>query len=129
MDKCIACQYYDRGNGHQLDTRGISWGQCRRSAPHLHPVNQKAFMIEGVWPHVRDDDWCGEWKATPARRMESRQADLGVGPLIPIASSNPFGTRPTQAAAVSTLGASANSAVTPGTAASFGAARSSGRGD
>jgi hypothetical protein len=18
-------------------------------------------MVEGIWPHVRDDDWCGEW--------------------------------------------------------------------
>jgi len=23
-------------------------------------------MVEGVWPLVRDDDWCGEWHA-PAR--------------------------------------------------------------
>ena len=71
MDKCVACQFYDRANSQQTqaDARGIQWGQCRRSAPHLHPVNQKSFMIEGVWPHVRDDDWCGEWKA--ARRVES----------------------------------------------------------
>jgi hypothetical protein len=20
-------------------------------------------MVEGVWPLVRDDDWCGEWRA------------------------------------------------------------------
>jgi hypothetical protein len=33
----------------------------------LHPVNVKSYMIEGVWPHVRDDDWCGEWKVTPRR--------------------------------------------------------------
>jgi hypothetical protein len=32
----------------------------------LHPVNVKSYMIEGVWPHVRDDDWCGQWMS-PAR--------------------------------------------------------------
>ena len=81
MEKCVACQFYDRGNS-QSDSRGIQWGQCRRSAPRLHPVNQKSFMIEGVWPHVRDDDWCGDWKAT-ARRAESR-------PGLDFASSSPL---------------------------------------
>lgn len=83
MEKCVACQFYDRGNHPQADLRGAQWGQCRRSAPHLHPVNQKAFMIEGVWPHVRDDDWCGEWKA--ARRAESRPMSdfAATGPLTP----------------------------------------------
>ncbi len=37
------------------------WGQCRRHAPLLNPVTAKAYMVEGVWPLVRDDDWCGEW--------------------------------------------------------------------
>ena len=27
-------------------------------------------MVEGVWPHVRDDDWCGEW-AVSNRRLDS----------------------------------------------------------
>ena len=56
MEKCIACNYYDRG-AKETDSRGVQWGQCRRQAPMLHPVNQKTYMIEGVWPHVRDDDW------------------------------------------------------------------------
>lgn len=83
MEKCVACQFYDRVNSHQAqaDARGLQWGQCRRSAPHLHPVNQKSFMIEGVWPHVRDDDWCGEWKA--ARRTDAR-------PLNDFASAGPL---------------------------------------
>ena len=86
MEKCVGCQFYDRGNS-QADARGIQWGQCRRSAPRLHPVNQKTFMIEGVWPHVRDDDWCGEWKAA-ARRPESRQGgELSALPLGGLASA------------------------------------------
>lgn len=38
------------------------WGQCRRHSPHLNPVTAKAYVVEGVWPLVRDDDWCGEYK-------------------------------------------------------------------
>ena len=88
MDKCMGCHFYDRQTGGQTDSRGIQWGQCRRSAPRLHPINQKTFMIEGVWPHVRDDDWCGEFRAAPARRSEHRSADsFAPGPLLPIAGS------------------------------------------
>ncbi len=102
MDKCIACNYYDRQLNNQPDSRGISWGQCRRSAPMLHPINQKTFMIEGVWPHVRDDDWCGEFKAaSAAKRAEPRAADsFAPGPLLPINPGSPFGPRP---ASVSSL--------------------------
>lgn len=42
-------------------------GQCRRCAPLLSPNPSKAYQIEGVWPTVRDDDWCGEWKILPRR--------------------------------------------------------------
>ena len=81
MDKCAGCQYYDRQTGKQTDSRGVQWGQCRRSSPMLHPINQKSYMIEGVWPHVRDDDWCGEWKAA-SRRVETRVPDsVSAGPL------------------------------------------------
>ena len=39
------------------------WGQCRRHSPHLNPTTAKSYLVEGVWPLIRDDDWCGEWKA------------------------------------------------------------------
>lgn len=47
----------------------------------LNPVNAKSYMIEGVWPTVRDDDWCGEWKML-ARRVDSRVAEALNAPLI-----------------------------------------------
>jgi hypothetical protein len=62
VEKCINCQYYDRRHAKPLDGKAPLWGQCRRHAPHLNPVTAKAYVIEGVWPLVRDDDWCGEYE-------------------------------------------------------------------
>jgi hypothetical protein len=62
VEKCINCQYYDRRHARPLDGKAPLWGQCRRHAPHLNPVTAKAYVIEGVWPLVRDDDWCGEYE-------------------------------------------------------------------
>jgi hypothetical protein len=47
----------------------------------LSPINAKAYMIEGVWPHVRDDDWCGEWKIR-ARRTDGRVAEAASGAVV-----------------------------------------------
>ncbi|MEP7183273.1 MAG: hypothetical protein ABI886_13900 [Betaproteobacteria bacterium] len=71
MDKCLNCQYYDRKREKSVEGRSLQWGQCRRAAPMLNPTTAKSYMIEGVWPTVRDDDWCGEWK-TMTRRLEPR---------------------------------------------------------
>jgi hypothetical protein len=100
LDKCIGCCFYDRQNGSNTDSRGVSWGQCRRTAPALHPVNQKSFMIEGVWPHVRDDDWCGEFKSSQ-RRVEQRVTADAMGPssLLPISAGASLGSRPMNVAA------------------------------
>jgi hypothetical protein len=70
MEKCVTCHFYDRRGSRGLDGRGARSGQCRRSAPMLSPVTTKAYQIEGVWPTVRDDDWCGEWKILPRRPAE-----------------------------------------------------------
>jgi hypothetical protein len=127
VDKCIACHFYDRQNGSQTDSRGIQWGQCRRTSPMLHPINQKTFMIEGVWPHVRDDDWCGEWKAMAVRRVESRPATTdskAPGPLLPTGTAASLGPR---SASVSPFSSSASASATPASA--LGSLMSSGRGD
>ena len=81
MEKCQTCQYYDRKKA--AGGSAPSWGQCRRSAPQLSPVNvnAKSYMIEGVWPTVRDDDWCGEWKLL-ARRVDARVAEALNAPLM-----------------------------------------------
>jgi hypothetical protein len=123
VDKCIGCHFYDRQHNGPTESRG-QWGQCRRSAPRLHPVNQKSFMIEGVWPHVRDDDWCGEWKAAAVRRVEpSRVSDSKApGPLLPVGSGAPMGPRPV----VSSI---QSSVATPMSASSIGSLMSSGRSD
>ena len=62
VEKCINCEFYDRQNAGPADGKAPLWGQCRRHAPRLNPVTAKAHVVEGVWPLVRDDDWCGEWK-------------------------------------------------------------------
>jgi len=74
VDRCVTCQFYDRQRrGAETSANA---GQCRREAPSLSPLNQKSYMIEGVWPTVRDDDWCGEWKALVRRVEPSRIADV-----------------------------------------------------
>jgi hypothetical protein len=64
VEKCINCRFYDRRHAKPLDGKAPLWGQCRRHAPQLNPnpINAKAYLVEGIWPLVRDDDWCGEWK-------------------------------------------------------------------
>ena len=62
MEKCVNCEYYDRRRARRTDGKAPMWGQCRRHSPRLNPATAKAYVVEGVWPLVRDDDWCGEWK-------------------------------------------------------------------
>jgi hypothetical protein len=38
-------------------------------------------MIEGVWPHVRDDDWCGEFKGL-AKRLDAQLSELMSDPIM-----------------------------------------------
>ena len=47
-------------------------------------------MVEGVWPQIRDDDWCGEWTAVehpgsqsmPAQ--QTRTPDAAALPRAPL---------------------------------------------
>ena len=95
MERCTGCQYYDRNTGHG-EGKSPNAGQCRRNAPHLSPINQKTYMIEGVWPTVRDDDWCGEWKAHVRRTDPSRIDQARVSDLLgtPLSSPLPIGSTP-----------------------------------
>jgi len=70
----------------------------------LNPVNPKPYLVEGIWPTVRDDDWCGEWKII-ARRVDGRSVEAtntaAIGPkalatpLRPAGVSSPAFGRPT----------------------------------
>ena len=62
VEKCVNCEYYDRRRARPTDGKAPMWGQCRRHSPLLNPATAKAYVVEGAWPLVRDDDWCGEWK-------------------------------------------------------------------
>ncbi|MFO1310890.1 MAG: hypothetical protein U1F41_02375 [Burkholderiales bacterium] len=120
MDRCIGCCYYDRQNDSNTDSRGVSWGQCRRTAPALHPINQKTFMIEGVWPHVRDDDWCGEFRGS-SRRADPRPGEtLAPGSLLPIATGVPLGPRAVKVSPFAGAGAAREAPISLGPAVSSG---------
>ena len=59
MKKCQNCQFYDRKDGRSTDGRSTMWGQCRRHSPLLSPhipQSTKSYVVEGIWPVVRDDD-------------------------------------------------------------------------
>jgi hypothetical protein len=73
VEKCVACQFYDRNDAH-VEDKGVRWGKCRRTGPIVHPMSTKSYLVEGIWPSVRDDDWCGEWTASK-RRSDSAAAD------------------------------------------------------
>ena len=81
MEKCRSCQFFDRNNAATKESKATQWGQCRRTAPVLSPLNQKPHMIEGVWPHVRDDDWCGEHKGL-AKRLDAQLSELMSDPIM-----------------------------------------------
>ena len=87
MDRCLNCQFYDRHGANGAGGKSAHAGQCRRNAPQLSPVNPKAYLIEGVWPTVRDEDWCGEFKvAAGARRSDTQRADALLGAINTAAS-------------------------------------------
>ena len=105
MERCVTCSFYDR-NKNGGDAKSGNAGQCRRSGPALSPINQKSYMIEGVWPTVRDDDWCGEWKAQQRRIDTSRLNDVLTTPLSsPFPGALPPSPRISPQAARAALGA------------------------
>jgi hypothetical protein len=81
VEKCLNCQFYDRRCTRPTDGRSAMWGQCRRHPAHLNPVSAKNYMVEGVWPLVRDDDWCGEWSAPTRASMSRSQFNPGTDKL------------------------------------------------
>jgi hypothetical protein len=94
VEKCINCRFYDRRHAKPLDGKAPLWGQCRRHAPRLNPnpINAKAYFVEGIWPLVRDDDWCGEWKVILCAEEclpEDAQAPAPTDDLPPLVPREP----------------------------------------
>jgi hypothetical protein len=113
VKKCVACQFYDR-NDADTQENGVRWGKCRRTGPIVHPLAAKSYLVEGVWPNVRDDDWCGEWvlanrkpesaaiAAMNSLMMQSAQAGPRVRPAaaagsVPAHAPAPAPARPASA--------------------------------
>jgi hypothetical protein len=89
VKKCQNCQFYDRKDGRTTDGRTTMWGQCRRHSPLLSPQppqSAKTYVVEGIWPVVRDDDWCGEWFA-PAPSVLPRTHGMINGQELMAASA------------------------------------------
>ena len=114
MEKCVGCQYYDRNDAHVEEKGGVRWGKCRRGVPIVHPVSAKAYMVEGIWPHVRDDDWCGEWVAIKERRSDTPFPDprnlmtQATAPTPIVTAGLPRGSLMTPIAPVADAAASVN---------------------
>lgn len=59
---CATCLHWRPEHNHE---QVFGWGQCRRLPPAMPPIqDEKEKLVHvGLWPHTRDDDWCGEWQA------------------------------------------------------------------
>jgi hypothetical protein len=90
MTRCVGCRFYDRDERASADGGNLRWGSCRRSVPTLHPAPGRTVSSQGVWPRVRDDDWCGAWEArqTAVEPAVALDADsLLVAPNVARAST------------------------------------------
>ena len=102
VENCENCEFYDRRRGRPADGKAPMQGQCRRHSPHLNPATARAYVVEGVWPLVRDDDWCGEWK------ILTRMVDN----LIPESTGLPAENLPSASSRGRTAPATASAALT-----------------
>ncbi|WP_055664953.1 hypothetical protein [Jannaschia seosinensis] len=50
---CQSCTFFDEhhGNQNQVDEAGL----CRYNPP----IQQPEADVRGLWPVVKEDDWCG----------------------------------------------------------------------
>ena len=60
QQKCANCMF------SRLLVRKEFIRVCARYAPRPHlVVGQEAYLRYLEWPGVTEDDWCGEWAASP----------------------------------------------------------------
>ena len=51
--KCADCKFFQEV---------FKWGLCRRNPP---VANLESDSVNGTWPEVNDNDWCGEFAPRP----------------------------------------------------------------
>jgi len=107
VDRCQHCQYYERNPSGGAGGKSPNAGLCRRHAPSLSPINPKTYLIEGIWPTVRDEDWCGEFKLA-ARRGDTQRADALINSLSSVPPANAPSSTPSTLPRFGAVGASAS---------------------
>jgi len=58
---CATCLHW---RPETTGDKTIGWGQCRRMPPAMPPIQNDKLLHVGVWPHTRESEWCGEWRAS-----------------------------------------------------------------
>lgn len=53
---CANCLFFEALQSDEEDDLGGEYGQCRRAPPVL----VEPGAMNGVWPVIREDNWCGE---------------------------------------------------------------------
>jgi len=64
---CKDCKYYAKS----LRNPG-GCGYCHKSSPQISGDNVVGQQYIGIWPQVKDDDWCGEFRKS--RRAATQQS-------------------------------------------------------
>ena len=58
--KCALCRFYFK----QIDLANPGVGQCHRRSPKVVPMmGAQGMQLLGVFPPVKDEDFCGEFEA------------------------------------------------------------------
>ena len=71
-DLCETCRYFEKSQGDPIGSWDVPYGSCRRGPPvldpryHKSPAHDDGNMVmcpeNWVWPAVRVDEWCGEYR-------------------------------------------------------------------
>jgi len=70
IEACGSCKFWEPILVPELE--GLGW--CRRHPPvidaqaslAMYPDEEpKQVVLEGHWPEIASDDWCGEYQPTP----------------------------------------------------------------
>jgi len=75
--KCATCQHFDVRKEYVAGSPGAYVGSTRINLPPNDPCGTcrrwpplASINTVSVWPIVREDEWCSEWKANSASVFE-----------------------------------------------------------